>query len=109
MVGIEIEVMMGLSAVCGAAQPVAHVATAAKQHKTPSGLRGLVPTLLGAHVRAYVLARHCVAGGRSRQCVLYRSVLSASALTFCSEKLLVTLRDGRKLVGILRSFDQFGT
>ena len=25
------------------------------------------------------------------------------------EKLLVLLRDGRKLMGILRSFDQFGT
>ncbi len=28
---------------------------------------------------------------------------------FFAEKLLVILRDGRKLVGILRSFDQFGT
>lgn len=27
----------------------------------------------------------------------------------CTEKLLVLLRDGRKLLGILRSFDQFGT
>ena len=26
-----------------------------------------------------------------------------------AEKLLVVLRDGRKLIGILRSFDQFGT
>lgn len=26
-----------------------------------------------------------------------------------AEKLLVLLRDGRKLLGILRSFDQFGT
>ncbi|KAG6415863.1 hypothetical protein SASPL_123282 [Salvia splendens] len=26
-----------------------------------------------------------------------------------TEKLLVLLRDGRKLLGILRSFDQFGT
>jgi small nuclear ribonucleoprotein (snRNP)-like protein len=25
-----------------------------------------------------------------------------------TEKLLVVLRDGRKLIGILRSFDQFG-
>jgi len=33
------------------------------------------------------------------------------ALTFCfecAEKLLVILRDGRKIIGILRSFDQFG-
>lgn len=28
---------------------------------------------------------------------------------FLEEKLLVLLRDGRKLLGILRSFDQFGT
>lgn len=34
---------------------------------------------------------------------------SIALLNFRSEKLLVTLRDGRKLVGILRSFDQFGT
>ncbi len=26
----------------------------------------------------------------------------------CAEKLLVILRDGRKIIGILRSFDQFG-
>ena len=31
------------------------------------------------------------------------------AFVFDSEKLLVLLRDGRKLMGILRSFDQFGT
>ena len=26
-----------------------------------------------------------------------------------SEKVIVILRDGRKLIGILRSYDQFGT
>ncbi|KAF7124462.1 hypothetical protein RHSIM_Rhsim12G0211200 [Rhododendron simsii] len=33
--------------------------------------------------------------------------LLASLCTFFAEKLLILLRDGRKLLGILRSFDQF--
>jgi len=32
-----------------------------------------------------------------------------ASLIFVVEKLLVLLRDGRKLMGTLRSFDQFGT
>ncbi|XP_050229156.1 uncharacterized protein LOC126678295 [Mercurialis annua] len=35
--------------------------------------------------------------------------LSTSLASYLDKKLLVLLRDGRKLVGILRSFDQFGT
>ncbi|KAL9242167.1 hypothetical protein vseg_016193 [Gypsophila vaccaria] len=33
--------------------------------------------------------------------------LSTSLATYLDRKLLVLLRDGRKLIGILRSFDQF--
>ena len=35
-------------------------------------------------------------------------VISLNICTIFTEKLLVLLRDGRKLLGILRSFDQFG-
>ncbi|CAN0877721.1 Sm-like protein LSM1B [Linum grandiflorum] len=35
--------------------------------------------------------------------------LSTSLASYLDKKLLVLLRDGRKLMGILRSFDQFGT
>ncbi|CAN0877722.1 Sm-like protein LSM1B [Linum grandiflorum] len=34
--------------------------------------------------------------------------LSTSLASYLDKKLLVLLRDGRKLMGILRSFDQFG-
>ncbi|CAN6587522.1 unnamed protein product [Malus baccata var. baccata] len=34
--------------------------------------------------------------------------LSTSLATYLDKKLLVLLRDGRKLLGLLRSFDQFG-
>lgn len=29
-------------------------------------------------------------------------------VSLCTEKLMVALRDGRKLIGVLRSWDQFG-
>jgi U6 snRNA-associated Sm-like protein LSm1 len=29
-------------------------------------------------------------------------------LPLCVEKLMIALRDGRKLIGVLRSWDQFG-
>ncbi|KAK2449833.1 Small nuclear ribonucleoprotein family protein [Trifolium repens] len=35
------------------------------------------------------------------------SLLSTSLATYLDKKLLVLLRDGRKLLGLLRSFDQF--
>ncbi|URD94326.1 LSM domain containing protein [Musa troglodytarum] len=35
-------------------------------------------------------------------------LLSTSLASYLDKKLLVLLRDGRKLLGILRSFDQFG-
>jgi hypothetical protein len=35
-------------------------------------------------------------------------VTSALPFSFLSEKLVVVLRDGRNLIGLLRSFDQFG-
>ncbi|RYR20230.1 hypothetical protein Ahy_B03g065322 isoform A [Arachis hypogaea] len=35
-------------------------------------------------------------------------LLSTSLATYLDKKLLVLLRDGRKLLGLLRSFDQFG-
>lgn len=38
----------------------------------------------------------------ANSCALYTFI-------YFTEKLLVLLRDGRKLLGILRSFDQFGT
>ncbi|KAG5386961.1 hypothetical protein IGI04_038431 [Brassica rapa subsp. trilocularis] len=34
---------------------------------------------------------------------------STSLAAYLDKKLLVLLRDGRKLMGLLRSFDQFGT
>ena len=37
------------------------------------------------------------------------SFSAASLLEDLDKKLLVVLRDGRKLVGVLRSVDQFGT
>ena len=46
-------------------------------------------------------------------CKLNFNELALISFIFCffsaSEHLLVILRDGRKLTGILRSFDQFGT
>lgn len=33
---------------------------------------------------------------------------AASLLDLTDKKLIVTLRDGRKIIGILRSWDQFG-
>lgn len=42
--------------------------------------------------------------------MLHDSTISLSLVffSFLAEKLLVLLRDGRKLMGLLRSFDQFG-
>lgn len=41
--------------------------------------------------------------------IVLSSLTSAiSSVASAAEKLLVLLRDGRKLLGILRSFDQFG-
>jgi U6 snRNA-associated Sm-like protein LSm1 len=48
----------------------------------------------------------------SQQLLLLLLLLHARAgiaNTTCLEKLLICLRDGRKLTGILRSWDQFGT
>lgn len=42
-------------------------------------------------------------------CFLAVKAQWSDVIFHAAEKLLVLLRDGRKLLGILRSFDQFGT
>lgn len=57
----------------------------------------------------HVIARFWIQNFWNFFLLLAGYVFGSYSLIIATEKLLVLLRDGRKLLGILRSFDQFGT
>ena len=80
------------------------------------------PTQLPPQVRAWALRRlrgwsvdspdvyyRCAITRSYRQSVCSRPLFIGFLLIWKAEKLLLVLRDGRKLIGVLRSWDQFGT
>jgi hypothetical protein len=73
---------------------------------------GLACRLRGQYVRAS--ASHVPTGSLNivRRCALNPALSNVSAFCIVScvatGKMLVVLRDGRKLIGVLRSYDQFG-